>query len=261
MNKFTHLSLVCILALIVTVGLVQPTEAATLTTLNFTLTTDNGTCLDSVFTIEFGWLAEISDPTDGNDVVGMIAYDGNGVSIAADWNGWSVGTTASETTPISPADQINAMTARPLTIEVYDIVTFPPFGQNSQAIYDDILAQNAPLLSTLIVDPAAVLATCTSLPYISPATPLAVPHLGLVQINTTQAQPVYESAGGGVIRNTDGSELWLPNDADHNGFDTYIVTEVVEIDGAYWIGLFLGNEQWGYVPLAGVTPFEGNLAP
>lgn len=83
--------------------------------------------------------------------------------------------------------------------------------------------------------------------------PLAVPHLGLVQIDVSQAQPAYDAPAGSIIRDSIGTEIYLPNDADHNGFDTYVVSDIVEIEGVYWIGLFLGNNNLGYVPLNGVT--------
>lgn len=134
-------------------------------TLVVSVNSTDGTCAGTQFLISFGWTATVSDPTDGNDVVGMIAYDPNGVAIAADWNGWSVGTTMTETTPFGAGAGINPLTVRPLTIQMYDIVTFPPFGQNTQAIFDDILAQSAtsPLMMSMVYDPAADVPDCGSL--------------------------------------------------------------------------------------------------
>ena len=126
----------------------------------------DGTCGGSIFEITVGWTATIADPGDGNDVVGMIAYDSFGVPIAANWNGWRIGDTATVRTDFGDGDGINEMTGRPIKIEVYDIVTFPPFGSNTQAIFDDILAQSAtvPLLIEMVFDPTDLVPDCTNLP-------------------------------------------------------------------------------------------------
>lgn len=84
-------------------------------------------------------------------------------------------------------------------------------------------------------------------------------QFGLVQISVSQAQPVYESPSGNVIRNADFSEMWLPHDFDGNGYDTYVVTDVIDVDGVPWVGIFLGSQSFGYVPLSGVTPIEGEV--
>lgn len=78
---------------------------------------------------------------------------------------------------------------------------------------------------------------------------------GMIQINATQAQPVYESAGGGVVR-IGVDELWLPNDADGNGYDTYLIQDTEVIDGRTWVAITLGTESaYGnvWVPLDQVT--------
>jgi hypothetical protein len=81
-----------------------------------------------------------------------------------------------------------------------------------------------------------------------------VPNLGRVIISREQMQPLYMSPGGQVIRDGDGNEVRLPQDLNQDGFDTYIVTEVRQVGGVIWLGLFVGADQWGWVPLAGVTP-------
>ena len=83
--------------------------------------------------------------------------------------------------------------------------------------------------------------------------PLTVLHLGLVKIDLGQTQPAYDTPAGSIIRDSLGHEIYLPHDADHNGFDTYVVGDIVEVDGVYWLGLFLGNNNLGYVMLNGVT--------
>ena len=79
-------------------------------------------------------------------------------------------------------------------------------------------------------------------------TVLNVPNTGEIMITTANGQPAYDSPAGSVIRHNGGAELWLPHDYDGNGFDTYIITETVVIDGRTWYGIFLGNESWAYVP-------------
>ncbi len=86
---------------------------------------------------------------------------------------------------------------------------------------------------------------------------LSQPQIGMISISTAQAQPVYESADGGVVRNADGKELWLPSDYDGNGFDTYLVLSSVDMDGTTWLEIFIGNGSANvWVPLDGVTVIE-----
>ena len=154
---------------------------ATNPTLSVPLYSTDGTCGGSTFEITFGWLATVDDGASGFDVVGMIAYDSSGVPIAADWDGWFVGTSLARVTMFGFGAGINQMTSRPVKIEVYDIVTFPPFGQNTQAIYDDIVAQSAtgPLLIEMIYDPTDDVPDCTNLPGAS-----TVPTLGAAGLIT-----------------------------------------------------------------------------
>lgn len=79
------------------------------------------------------------------------------------------------------------------------------------------------------------------------------PNLGLILIYTSQAQPVYASPGGEIVR-VDGQELWLPNDADGSGADSYVVMELALVDGEVWVAIFLGSAHPGWVPLDTVTP-------
>ena len=57
------------------------------------------------------------------------------------------------------------------------------------------------------------------------------PQVGMISMSVGQTQPVYESAGGGVVRDAAGNELLLPQDYDGNGFDTHLVMSTVEVDG------------------------------
>ncbi len=89
---------------------------------------------------------------------------------------------------------------------------------------------------------------------------IPVPNLGLVMITGEQFQPAYSKPNGAVARGSDGAEIWLPADADGNWYDTYVVAEVIEVDGEIWLGLFVGNVNWAYVRLADVTvivPIQG----
>ena len=77
-----------------------------------------------------------------------------------------------------------------------------------------------------------------------------VPNLGLVQINGWQATHAYDSPGGEQL------PFALPADADGNGFDTYVVTDVELYNGEYWLGLFIGGPDWAYVPYSAVQPLS-----
>lgn len=85
------------------------------------------------------------------------------------------------------------------------------------------------------------------------ASGLSVPNEGLIEISTSQSQPVYDGPGGGVVRNADGSELWLPHDADGSGADTYVVTDTALVGNEVWVAIFLGNAVSVWVPLDQVT--------
>lgn len=77
---------------------------------------------------------------------------------------------------------------------------------------------------------------------------IPVPHLGVVMIDSGHAQAAFQEPGGDAI-----SGVVLPADFDGNGFDTYVVADIVYLGGEYWLGLFLGSANWGYVPLDNVT--------
>lgn len=86
---------------------------------------------------------------------------------------------------------------------------------------------------------------------------IGVPHLGLVQISS----PImaYEAPGGNPVRDSSGSPLMLPNDADNSGYDTYIVTNAVLYNGERWVYIFLGSANFVAVPFNQVTLLEGDL--
>ena len=88
---------------------------------------------------------------------------------------------------------------------------------------------------------------------------IAVNNIALVSINTTQVQMVYQEAGGDPIRNDLGGEVFLPHDADGNGYDTYVVDSTQTLDGRVWLAIWLGSNNLGWVPLDGVTVIAGTV--
>jgi len=248
MFKTKRLGVVGLMAALLLVAALPTAQAATLTMLSVTVNSIGATCDTSAFTINFGWLADVSDPVDGNDLVGMIATDAYGVPIAADWNGWAVGNTATETTPFGSGEGINAVTARPITINVYDLTgAFPPYGQNTQAIYDDIAGRGAPLLGQLVYDPADDVPACASLPLIAPAPAAAVPGPDLVPIPTA-------AVVGAFVVNT--PIYWAPR-ADAATTTVMVAGKTawvygVDASGAYYKVMLSGKFFW--VPVSTMGP-------
>ena len=88
-------------------------------------------------------------------------------------------------------------------------------------------------------------------------TMITYPHNGMIQISTAQLQPLYDAPAGSVVHDGSGNAIWLPNDADNNGFDTYVITEIVELDGRFWLGIWMGSANaWGWVPFDKITPLS-----
>lgn len=74
----------------------------------------------------------------------------------------------------------------------------------------------------------------------------SVPLVAYDKINqvrvTAPGTPLYESAGGNVVRSSGGSEIWVPNASAHNAYeDVYDVTDSIEIDGTTWVEIFIGS--------------------
>lgn len=268
MLRKTILVILMLMMLSLIAHFTQPTQAASTYSASFGYDTGQGCPTHTNFVVNYSLGGTTADYTNGGDwdYTGIVVYDGSSLPIAAYWDLNPVGGTKDSLFAFGKfhlSNTLNTMTTRPLTILFYDITTAPA-GTNALERYNNILAQNAPIVHTFVADPANYAADCASLPYINTPPPSTttpafdVPHQGLVKISVNQSQSVYDAPAGSVIRNADGSELWLPNDADNNGSDTYIVTESIEVDGAVWLGIFLGNDQWGYVPLSGVTPISFN---
>jgi hypothetical protein len=160
------------------------------------------------------------DVTDG---AGTLIYTFSYSNFLGNYAGGMIGTT-----PYNTAPQYN-----PITVKVISLAGngFPEQVQTFQG-------------------------SCAGLPtFVAPQEPgLIVPNLGMVVIYRSQAQPVYMSPAGQVIRDGSGNEIWLPNDSNFDDFDTYVVTDVKAVDGRVWVGIFLGSDKWGWVPLDSVTP-------
>jgi hypothetical protein len=82
---------------------------------------------------------------------------------------------------------------------------------------------------------------------------LHVPQIGMIQIDQFQTQPAYDAPDGSIISDQNGT-IYLPADADNSFADTYVVTGIETIDGRVWLSIFLGNQNYGWVPLDKVTP-------
>lgn len=81
------------------------------------------------------------------------------------------------------------------------------------------------------------------------------PQAGMISIS--QGQPVYDSAAGNIVRDSGGNELWLPQDFDHNGFDTHLVMSSMTVDGHVWYEIWIGNGgSTVWIPASNVTVVE-----
>lgn len=68
----------------------------------------------------------------------------------------------------------------------------------------------------------------------------------IVELLTAAPTIAYDAPNGNPI-SIDGMPLQLPSDADANGYDTYVVVGVVEIEGVLWVALNLGSRQPVYI--------------
>ncbi len=116
--------------------------------------------------------------------------------------------------------------------------------------YDNLNVSDFTDSSGVFVSPTSI--TCEGLPPLLPN-----PQIGMISISTSQAQPVYESAGGDVVRDGSGNELRLPQDYDGNGFDTHLVMSSTEIDGQLWYEIWIGGQGTTvWLPADNVTVVE-----
>ena len=83
---------------------------------------------------------------------------------------------------------------------------------------------------------------------------LNVPHVDDIRINAGSNVPAYDGPAGSQAKLANGQEIFLPQDYDGNGFDTYIVTDTAVVDGVTWYSIFLGNENFVWVNGSQVIP-------
>jgi len=154
------------MALII-IALPRPAQAVTLDNVTITVSSIGTQCSDYELLIDFTFTGQVAEYS-GNDLIGMVVIDANGVAVAADWQGFTVGNSYTQMSSFAPGNIINNFTARPLYIKFFDITTAPPVGHNTQAIFDAIVGQSAPLLQVITHDPADHSSYCASLPLILP---------------------------------------------------------------------------------------------
>lgn len=91
----------------------------------------------------------------------------------------------------------------------------------------------------------------------SPDCPSAQPAPQAGMVSISQGQPVYDSAGGNVVRDGGGNELWLPQDYDGSGADTHLVMSSTTVDGRTWYEIWIGDSgSTVWIPADGVTVVE-----
>ncbi len=219
---------------------------------------DDGACATSSvnFTYE---LTGVTDDTGGNlDRVYEIYLDGNGDLIDLDHASATVGTTGPQLAS-GNGDNPNPIDVSPVTLYIYDTTSNSPFGMDETQENLDWVLANGTLLATSSYDVRNI-PSCADVPYGSLETsPVSqqTPQIGLISISVGQIQPIYESAGGSVVRDTDNNEVRLPQDYDGNGFDTYLVMSSTEIDGHLWYQIFIGDgASLVWVPADNVTIVE-----
>ena len=259
--------IIAIALLFVTTYAPVPTvEAASNPTMIVGLLVDFGGCQQNAYRADWSWVSTDYDDST-YDYVGVIIYDANGVRLAAEWQGWFVGDSYSWISTFGAGGGgMNNITARPVTIEMIDLVSAPPSGYNTDAIYTDIESQRnngAPVLLTVTYDPANDEPDCSTLPYITPPPPPGgcdpcgagdYDRVGQIMITAAQSQPGLTTPNGGTAKATNGADIILPYDWDGNGFDTYDVMESQVVNGRQWLALFLGDAGSPvWVPLDKVT--------
>lgn len=256
------------LLFVTTYAPIPSAQAATNPSMIVGLASDNGGCQDNVYQADFSWLSTTADDAAGFDYVGVIAYDANGLRIAADWNGWLPGLSFTYMATFGdPGWGMNQMSARPIFLEMYDLFAAPPMDFNTDEVYDNIenqVANGAPLMLSVQYDPANDEPDCASLPFITPPPPPGscdpcgsgdYDRLGQIMITAAQSQPGLSAPNGGTARASNGADIILPYDWDGNGFDTYDVIDSATVGNRQWVALFLGdsgNPVW--VPVDKVTP-------
>jgi hypothetical protein len=78
--------------------------------------------------------------------------------------------------------------------------------------------------------------------------------IGQVRV-TAPGTRLYQAPGGGVVRDSDGQEIWVPNQTAHDPYqDTYDVLEQMELDGTTWVSIFVGDAARSvWIPVGGIV--------
>ncbi len=82
---------------------------------------------------------------------------------------------------------------------------------------------------------------------------VAVPNLGEIAIGAGAAVPALNTPAGSQVFLSNGAPLQLPQDADGNGFDTFIITEFRTVADIEYYGIFIGGRNYVYVRANQVT--------
>lgn len=188
MNKIRLIlsSLLCMLFVIIAI----PSDAITLIDVQTSTGATGSSCDDYIMTMNVNYTGVVDD-WNGFDLIGITIVDGMGAEIAAHWNGRTLGSTATDLLSFSLVSAINPMTARPLTITVYDLTVKPSSTNDySQTVFDEIIGQNAPELGVFTHDPGILSSYCAALPLIVPPPPVTGSSFGLDgRINPDKAAP------------------------------------------------------------------------
>lgn len=82
---------------------------------------------------------------------------------------------------------------------------------------------------------------------------------GEVTVFASAPVMVYETPGGNPVRISSGSELFLPYDADGNGFDTHLLNKAYTYNGELWLQIFIGGDYYVFIRAADVNITRGQL--
>lgn len=240
------------------------TQAATFIDLSITNTLVGVNCDTSEWVISFSFNA-VDNNLSGGDLVGMVATDANGVAISADWIGYLIGSSsAGKITLIGNGNGINNITASPITIVVYDIATASIGGLNTQAIYDNIVGQGAPVLGTLVYNPNIDVPTCPA-PIVKVENGIISPVFFDGRINdydTAAPIAIYphnmNDETGLIIYNADGAQLLVVSpqqiaDTPDNPDNPVLIIQ------ANGIGLYRINSETGGLWQINAPQYNGKV--
>ena len=162
----TLIATLCVLGALVFVTPVPQAQAATNATLTLKSTTAGGSCIASSMVITYSYTPTDND-NGGADYTVMVAYDGNGTPIASDFRAITVPTTNDWTTGL---DDLQAITARPITVKMHDTGYSNPPVTSDDTIAQANYAAGFPVIAQITFDPGTdpnLSAVCGSLPLIA----------------------------------------------------------------------------------------------